>query len=291
MKWFNTPMDKISFLPLLVMLNSCDHYGQLTVLAKLPKSLEECSGMVSVQDAVWVVEDSGNPDEIYKVDYQGKLIRTLKVKNAKNTDWEDLARGENGALYIGDFGNNTSDRKDLVIYKLPDPDIEPGNKIEAQKIHFRYPEQNKFPPKKARRFYDAEAFFYFQGWLYIITKNRAHPFPGTARIYKVPAQKGHYEATLITDFPTCPEWATCQITSADISPDGKTIVLLSYGKLWKITDFTMDDFSKGAFTELDLELRTQLESVCFADNNTLLLADERKRGTGRNLYIFPLEQP
>ncbi|MEO1009742.1 MAG: hypothetical protein AAFX53_00460 [Bacteroidota bacterium] len=283
-------MKKFFFLPLLFILNSCANYGQLTFLAKLPKQLEECSGIISVaQDAIWAIEDGGNPDKIHKLDLKGNLIKSLEVKNAKNQDWEDLARDKMGNVYIGDFGNNNSNRKDLIIYKLPDPESESGDKIDAQKIRFYYPEQEKFPPKKAKRFYDAEAFFYHKDWLYIITKNRANPFPGTARIYKVPAREGKHKGILVASFPTCADWETCQITAADISPNGKTIVLLSYGTLWKITDFKMDDFSKGTKTVIDLGTRTQLESVCFKDNTTLFLADEERKNSGRNLYLFRLE--
>ena len=67
-----------------------------------------------------------------------------------------------------------------------------------------------------------------------------------------------------------------------ISPDGKKVVLLSYGKLWTITNFSLDALSKGRIKEIDLGVRTQLESVCFTDNNTLLLSDEVRESTGGN---------
>ncbi|MFK5974546.1 MAG: hypothetical protein QM485_14865, partial [Flavobacteriaceae bacterium] len=160
------------------------------------------------------------------------------------------------------------------------------NKIEAEQIKFSYPEQKKFPPEEEGLYYDAEAFFYHSDFLYVITKNRANPFLGNALIYKVPAQKGKYNAEYIGVFNTCDNQKSCQITSADISPDKKTIVLLGYGKLWMITNFTFDDFSKGDSREIDLGIRTQLESVCFLSNTTLLLSDEQRGATGRNLYSY-----
>ena len=78
------------------------------------------------------------------------------------------------------------------------------------------------------------------------------------------------------------------MTSADISKDGKTIVLLGYGKLWVITDFSKDNIVQGKLLEIDLGLRTQLESVCFIDEKTLLLSDEENNKQGRNLYLFEL---
>ena len=269
---------------------SCTGHGQLQLIADLPSSLDENSGMAVFNDStVWIVEDNGNGDNIYKVDYKGKIIQELDVKNAKNRDWEDLTTDATGNLYIGDFGNNDNDRKKLAIYKLPNPETEPGEKIDAQKIKFRYPEQKKFPPKKKNRIYDAEAFFHYDGQLYIFTKNRADPFTGKTSIYRVPDKKGNYKAKLVDTLTICLDWGTCRITSADISPDGKTIVLLGYGKLWKLTDFELDDFSGLTIEQIDLGIRTQLESVCFANAHTLLLSDEKRDKEGGNLYSYILE--
>lgn len=210
---------------------SCNNYGQLNVITDLPKSLKENSGMVSLRDStVWLIEDSGNKDEIYKVDFRGKIVKTLKVKNAKNKDWEDLAKDDQGNIYIGDIGNNGNERKHLTIYKLPNPEIEPGDKIDAEKIIFNYPEQKAFPPPKSRRFYDAEALFHHGNQLFIVTKNRSDPFTGEALVYTVPDSAGFYEAKLVSRINLCNTWKTCQITSIDISPKGDRIVALTYGK-------------------------------------------------------------
>lgn len=249
----------------------------------------ENSGMVTIVDStIWLIEDRGNKDEIYKVDFKGNLLKDLKVKNAKNHDWEDLARDENGNTYIGDFGNNSNKRKNLVIYKIPNPEIEAGEKIDAEKIEFSYQDQKDFPPVVAELNYDAEAFFYQNNSLYIITKNRTIPFSGEAFVYKVPAVQGEHIAQLVGKFITCKKDVICQVTAADISPDGTKIALLGYGKLWVFTDFKWDDFSKGKMKTIDLGATTQLESICFLNNGTLLLSDEERGNTGGNLYSLKL---
>ncbi len=271
------------------ILFSCTNYGQLTFVTKLPKKLDENSGIVYVKDStVWFIQDGGNSDKLYQVSFDGKLLNELEVKNAKNVDWEDLARDEKGNVYIGDFGNNDSDRKDLVIYKVPDPEVEKGDKIDAKKIRFKYPDQKKFPPKSKKKQFDAEALFYRNGFLYLITKNRRVPFDGKARIYKVPAKKGKHTATYVGEFTTCKEQANCRVTAATISNDGKTIVLLGGGKLWVFSDFPEEDFSKGTMKTIDLKATSQLEAVCFLNENTLLISDEERSDTGRNLYSFIL---
>jgi hypothetical protein len=280
-------MTRYIAILLFSFLISCSNYGQLTYITKLPKKLKENSGMVIGKDStVWFANDGGNEDKIYQISNKGKIIKELEVKNAKNKDWEDMAQDIDGNVYIADTGNNANKRKDLVIYKIPNPDKEKGDKIEAEHIEFNFPEQKKFPPKKKNLLYDTEAIFYAKDSLYLITKNRSHPFNGNALIYRIPAKKGKYKATYLGEFISCTDFSTCKITAADISQDGKTIALLGYGKLWLFTNFNLSNFFEGELKTIDLGIRTQLESISFLNNKTLLLSDEQLHKTGRNLYSF-----
>lgn len=280
----------LTTLVIFITLISCNNYGQLEVIADLPDSLSENSGLATYGDStVWVVEDGGNKDEIFQVNLNGEILKSLKVKNGKNHDWEDLTKDAAGNLYIGDIGNNANDRKDLVIYKVPNPSIESGDKIDAEKIEIHYPDQKDFPPKKDALFYDSEAIFHQGNKLYIVTKNRSKSFTGEAHIYSVPDTQGNYEATFIGSFVPCTDWKICQITSIDISPKGDKIIALSYGKLFIFTDFAWDNFTKGNIQEIDLGARSQLESVCFLNDDTLLISDERAHGEGGNLYTYSLK--
>lgn len=275
----------------MIFLVSCSNYGQLNYIVKLPKSIKENSGMTTIIDStMWFVEDSGNDNILYKVNHKGQLLRELTIKNVANHDWEDLAKDDKQNVYIGDFGNNDNLRKNLSIYKIPNPETVSGNEITAEIISFYYPEQKDFPPKKDELFFDAESLFYFKDHLYIITKNRSHPFNGEAFLYRVPAKKGHYAAEYLDVFTAKAGKKKANITSADISPDGKTLVLLSNGFLWVFTDFKDDHFFEGRVKVIDLGIRTQLESVTFTDNHNLLLSDERSKKTGGNLYSFSLRQ-
>jgi len=282
-------LSKLFSFILIGLVTGCSSYGQLTFISKLPKKLDENSGIVLLNKSkIWVIEDNGNKDKIYQVDFDGNLIKEYKVKNATNNDWEDLTKDSSGNIYIGDFGNNNNERKDLTIYKIPNPANEPGNKINAEEIRFSYPEQKKFPPKSNAKKYDSEAFFYHNNYLYVITKDRSNPFTGEAMIYKIPASKGNHKAQLVGRFTPCNEKSACQVTAAAISPNHDKIVLLGYGKLWIFTDFTFDDFTKGKMQTIDLGTTTQLEAICFRDDTTLLLSDEERGNTGRNLYSFKL---
>jgi len=283
-------LTKAFCLLLGMLLLSCTNYSQLTVVTELPKKLNENSGIEIASDStLWFIEDNGNPDILFEVDLKGKILRELEVKNAKNKDWEDLAKDEKGNVYIGDFGNNGNKRKSLVIYKVSHKNLSKKHKVVAKRIDFSYPEQTKFPPKGKDLYYDAEAFFYFKSNLYILTKNRTNPFDGKVLIYKVPSKKGSYKATLVGSFTTCTDVKTCQVTAADISPNEKTIAVLGYGKLWLLTDFKGDAFAKGNVQTIDLGGRTQLEALSFVNDSTLFLSDEKMGPTGQKLYRYILK--
>lgn len=271
------------------LLASCTNYGQLTFLAKLPGNLEENSGLAILDStSLWTIEDGSNPDHIYQVDLKGRILKEFKVKNARNEDWEDLASDPEGHVYIADLGNNSLNREELVIYKLPDPRKEPGDKIDAEHIKLRYPTGKKGSSENGNKRHDSEAIFYREGYLYIITKDRASPFTGEAFIYKIPAKKGYYVASLVGTFTPCRVRGVCEVTAADISPDGSRVVLLGYGTLWVFSGFSGDDFTSGKLQTINLGVTTQLESVGFLNDSTLLLSDERLGGTGRNLYRYIL---
>ncbi len=283
-------MKKIILFIGLCCLVSCTNYGQLELKAHLPKKLREVSGIQysEKEQAFWMLNDSGNKPHIYLVSNNGKIIRTLKI-NAKNTDWEDITMDAEGNLYIGDFGNNANKRKDLTIFKVNATDLTSEKKVDVEKVQFRYPEQKKFPPKKKRLYYDTEAFFEWNGHFYIFTKSRVKGKIGKTFLYKVPNKSGNHKAALISDFTTCPKQG-CWITAADITKDGKKMVLLNHDAAWVFSDFTGDDFFSGKATQFSFGYESQKESITFKNDRTIYVADEEDRHGGKNLYRFILSK-
>ena len=285
-------MNKIALVFLLVMAQACaqrTYLGELDKLGKFPSKLKEVSGMeVTKNGKIWVIEDSGNKDKIYGINKDGNIKKSLKIDHAKNEDWEDLTMDTKGNLYIGDFGNNQNEREDLVIYKVPHDEMD-KKEPNADKIEFRYPQQKDFPPKKDSLYFDTEGFFHLNDYLYIFTKNRTRPYSGKTLIYRVPDKEGEYEAEFLGSLFLCADQDHCSVTSADISPDDKTIALLSYGFVFLLTDYTAPNFTKSSIKIIDLKTETQVESICFSDNQTLLIADEENRFGGRKLYELKLD--
>lgn len=283
---------KKSAFALLLLFTSCYNYGQLEYVTELPKKLKENSGLEILPDSnlFWLIADGGNKDHLYGIDIQGDIIQDINIKGAKNQDWEDLAADESGNIFIGDFGNNRNERKNLVIYRVPNPIGLKKEDLEAEEIKFSYPEQKEFPPDDENFVYDAEAVFFLNDYLYIFTKNRTHPFDGRTLLYKVPAVKGNHKAILLGETTLCEEIESCMVTAADISPDKKKVVLLSHDRIWLLQNFKEDDFFSGKVTEIPLGHFSQKESVCFKTNDLLYISDEKTGPTGKNLYSLDLSK-
>ncbi len=229
----------------------------------------------------WSLNDSGNSNEIFSIANDGSLLKTITVSNAINSDWEEMTHDfARNYMFIGDFGNNLHNRTNLRIYRLPYPSGISSNAVTAEEIRFTYPDQTSFPSSWMN--FDAEAFFHFQGQLYIFSKANGSAI-GYTKMYSLPDVPGTYTATLVDSFYTGD-----RITSADISPDGSSVILLSYMQMHLFRNFTGADFFRGQHTLLAIAGNwTQKESVSFSSNNEIYITDENT-GTGNQLYSVDL---
>ena len=278
----------ILFLTFLGLV-CCQSFEKLKVLAELPNSLDEVSGIIKIKesDLLWMLNDSGNKPIIYGVDTYGKIIREVIVK-AKNNDWEDIAFDEKGNLYIADFGNNRQQRKNLRILKVNHQDLLTKDEVSVEKIKFSYPDQAKFPPKKKHRYFDAESLVYQNGFLYIFTKSRVKKDYGKTTLYKIPATKGNHKAQQISTFETCKD-LHCSITAATISLNGKKVALLNHQSVFVFTNFDGDNFFSGDLQEYPLYHVSQKESITFKNDTTLYITDEKTKLAGGKLYEFKIK--
>lgn len=266
--------------------------NSLTALYSLPKKLKEVSGItyLPTNNLLWTLEDSGNANSIYGLNSNGEIVKDITIENTENIDWEDISKDKEGNLYIGDFGNNDNMRQDLCIYKIDKNSLDNESTIPEYKISFAYPEQKDFPPKKTAMFYDVEGFFEFKNNFYLFTKNRSKGFDGTSYLYKVPNVAGFHQAEFMGEFKTCENYNHCAITSASISSDESKVVVLTHDKIWVFENFTGDNFLKGSKTELDLSHFSQKEAICFKDNETLIIADEKTKKIGGKVYEVSLKK-
>lgn len=100
-------------------------------IKELPRQLKENSGMILYDNLLWTFNDSDGENKIFGFDFSGKIKKEIEVENARNIDWEDIAQ-DRKYVYIGDFGNNRGNRRDLKIYRIKKKDI--SKKKEAEII-------------------------------------------------------------------------------------------------------------------------------------------------------------
>jgi len=252
------------------------------LVAKLDKEINETSGLISINGQLWTINDGGNPARLFQIDTTtGKILRKITVANAVNTDWEGITQ-DDSSIYIGDFGNNYGNRKDLHILKITKSDLfnHDNDPVEAGFIYFSYPDQNDFNRTPNATNFDCEAFFCLNDSLHIFSKNWLDL---KTRHYVIPSKPGSYEAIFVEEFE-----ADGLITDASINEQGN-IVLLGYkntgGKFWHCFCWLLSDYGGSRFFDgntIRLELGSashlgQSEGIVFSNENTALLSSESIR--------------
>jgi hypothetical protein len=219
-----------------------------TLVATTPGTLQdpalvEVSGLaVSAKNAstLWAHNDSGDTARLFSITPTGATRVVYTLTGATALDWEDMAIGPGPTagtpyLYAGDIGDNAQARVDVAVYRVPEPAVS-GSGTQAlggvAKLTLRYPDGPR----------DAEALFVDprSGELYIIQKSLAG---GPVGIYRAPANLAAGSTTVLTrvDTLTLPTGLANAVTSADITPDGNTIAVRTYGgvRLYSRTTLTV----------------------------------------------------
>lgn len=251
--------------------------------------------MVYVQDSnlLYAIQDKGNKPVLSVFSLDGTLKNTLKFDHIQNNDWEELANDASYNLYIGDFGNNKNDRKNLAIHKILHKDLQSNQRIDiAQTTTFHYPEQTSYPPSKRELKYDCEAFIATDEYFYLFTKNRSKGFDGSFFVYRVPNRPGHFLAEKTATLISCQKYQDCAITGAALQHQSEKIVLTTHSKIFVLKFRADGRFSQDSLKMIDLQHSSQKEAVTFKNNTTLYLSDEKEKGAaiGGHLYEYSLSK-
>lgn len=254
----------------------------------------ESSGLVASRahaGVLWTHADSGAPPVLFAVDDDGRTLARFRLDGARNTDWEDVAIDDGGNLYVGDIGNNESRRRDLVVYRLREPDPRRGSPEEDvlvpvdAKIHFRYPDQLEFPAKMPN--FDAEGLFWRDGRLYLLTKHRADTH---TTLYRFPSLDGRAQVVLEKigefDLGGADRQFGGMATAADLRPDGQVLAVLSYHAVFLFeAPREGDDFLADPIKKIDLVMLTlqQCEAIAWVGEDLII--------TNEPGHVFRLERP
>jgi hypothetical protein len=190
------------------------------------KSLEEASGIVASRrnaDIIWVHTD-GEAKRLYGVTTTGRVAAQVKIPEEVK-DLEDIALGpgpEEGVdyLYLGDIGDNDGDRRDVRVFRFPEPVLQddPQPKVkQVEEFHLRYPDGP----------YDAEALMVdpVSGDLVIATKEQKG-----SRLFVAPS--GSLRDGRAIELPLLARVDTDRVSAGDISSDGSRLALRREDRGW-----------------------------------------------------------
>ncbi len=257
-------------------ISSYDTVTLDTVQAKLSKQIAETSGLVKIDGSFWTHNDSGGKPVLYEFDpATGDIVREVYFKGAKNVDWEDVT-ADSSFVYVGNFGNNRGNRKDLAIYKAKISDLLSNDEIECELITFRYPDQEKYYSGYNHN-HDCESMIAYGDKLYLFSKNWQNM---RTKLYSLPNVAGDYVATMIDTFDV-----RGTLTGASFSDDYDQLFLLGYNPgngfdpfVWSITEWTDDNFLSGDMSRTNISNRRQTEGIVMANDSTLYISAEYERG-------------
>jgi hypothetical protein len=254
---------------------------------------KENSGIVKSRqwsDLFWMQNDSGDEPRIYPVRRDGSVYASSRypetpgvlIGGAINVDWEDIAVDASGHVIVADIGNNGNDRRDLVLYYLAEPSPDAGRTAVLRRIFVRYPEQNAFPAPDDDFNYDAEAIFTLGDVVFICTKHRSDTL---TRVYRLDFdQSAEVQVLRLVDTFD----VKGQATGADATPAGDKVVITTYDSIWLFEGVDSRRPLSGPVRRLRFSpCDGDVEAVCFADNETLILgAEATKRLYEVNLKSF-----
>jgi hypothetical protein len=250
--------------------------SKMELVFQLPAELIESSGLIYFHDEFWSFNDSGGEPILYAIDpLTGKILRRVTITNATNIDWEEVTQDEK-YIYIGDFGNNYGDRKDLKIYRISKTDMiqdKTDYSILASIISFSFSDQRSFKKRLLYTRYDCEAMIVWKDSIVVFTKNWIDE---TSSVYCFPKMPGTYNISSAFVFRS-----QGLVTGAAISDDAKELAICGYEEfipfVWLIKLDNSIDFRRTPKTRRSYISMSgvQTEGICYGPGGYLYLSCER----------------
>ena len=168
---------------------------------------QEISGILALgnqRSSIIGIQDGGNKPEILLF-RPGNSTQRMGLP-IKNRDWEAITANQE-YLYIGDFGNNRGNRRDLCVYRIKRNNTESlfnaidsvgvnGDSVadfQIDSIAFAFEDQRQFKPRFRHNF-DCESMLVREDSIWLFTKNWSN---FRCNIYLIPALPGDYVARKI----------------------------------------------------------------------------------------------
>ncbi|GAB3987568.1 hypothetical protein GCM10029978_106880 [Actinoallomurus acanthiterrae] len=104
--------------------------------------IDESSGLGASRrhpGIVYTFNDSGGSNRLFALGIDDCRVRAaITLGGARNRDWEAMAVGEDGYLYVGDIGDNLKDQPYSTIYRIPEPKTIRTQTVPATKYRIKF---------------------------------------------------------------------------------------------------------------------------------------------------------
>ncbi len=248
-----------------------------------PGKINEASGLeasTTMSNTLWVNEDASSGSFIHAISTSGQYLGKITFPPF-NRDWEDIAIGpgpENGVnyMYIAETGDNLETYGNYTIYRLKEPTRLDYTETKYEIINFKYSDNKS---------YDTEAMFIDPTTkdIYLITK----------RQFNVNVFRIAYPQINLADH-TAEFLGTIQysfITAADISADGKELLLKNYDAIYywrrKENESIYEALKRTRDIGAPYQREPQGEAICFdKDSKGYYTLSEIAQTTGVNLSYY-----
>lgn len=285
--------------------------------------LTESSGVVQTGPVIWTHNDSGDVPRLFAFSKDGTLRGQFMVRGAQAIDWEDMCafqRDGKRYLAVGDIGDNSARRQSVRVYVIevpeallsedvplseePPSDIRPTAENSVAGDALRRPLARELTDESAMGELTVQATFEIKYPAGPVNCEELAYDPLSrsfllatkelllCRLYRVPAQTLSGTESVQAEF--IGNLVLPLVTGGDISPDGKRLVLSTYGPGCLVQrDFDEHQQAAGWQTQglgaahiFALPPRRQGESIGFSeDGQRLWLTSE---GVPTALFNIPV---
>jgi hypothetical protein len=229
----------------------------------VPGLVDEASGIADSKanpGNLWVEQDSGNPNDLILLSYNGTVVKKINIKPSVNRDWEDIAiangpvAGSN-YIYLADIGDNNSAYPNYTIYRFTEPLASVDTVFNVESIRFQYPDGS----------HDAEAIVIDNATkdIYVITK-RDNP----SRLYKI----AYPQNTLAINMAALiGSLSFSGVVGAALSASGNELLVKTYTSIFYWNRSRNESIGSVIMTSpvaLSYQLEPQGEAICFKNDNT-----------------------
>ena len=254
--------------------------------AELPMEVNETSGLFFHNGRLWTHNDSGGKPILYALDTTTfEVVQKVTLSNAKNKDWEDVCT-DGETVFVGDFGNNNGNRKNLRIFTFPLSAIpdEGDASVTVDSIRFSFGDQTNFEKRRYEHDFDCEAMFTSEDYLYLLSKGWE---TGTTRLYRLPKTAGNHVAEVVNGFDS-----QGLITGADYDSENRILVVVGYVKsIWKPFMYIIFDFDEAGVKlsnhrfEMPQWVGAQTEGICFFDDGRCYVSAETSPSMTSRVFV------